>query len=299
MLFTGVCTALGWAGMIGFVLSGEGGPPNRTRNFVEYMTSNSLLIGAEVDKIIAILLATSVLALAISRTRRLMDRAVTESAAARDLSRFLDPGVAARIRTSETVRAGEGDVRDVAILMLDLRGFSRLATVLEPGEVMTALQDYQARFCPLITAHGGSIDKFLGDGILASFGAVSPSPTAAADALRAADDAIAATEAWRAARIAAGARPIDVGLAVASGRVVFGAVGDGDRLEFTVIGEAVNLAAKLEKHNKTEGVSALTDDKTWQRALAQGYAGPAGREHRAGRRVEGVGEPVDIVVLAA
>ena len=300
VLFTGLTAIAGWICLILYAVGGRGGPANPTDDFVEYMTSNALLVHAEVDKIIAILLTTLVLALAISRARHLLVQAVSEGAAAQDLSRFFDPGVAARIRGAEmSIRAGEGELRDVAILTVDLGGFTRLATELQPDEVMKVLQDYQHRVCPLIVAAGGSIDKFLGDGILASFGAVKPSVTAAADALRAAEAVMAAAAAWAAERRAAGLPPLDIGLAASSGRVVFGAVGDGERLEFTVIGDAVNFAAKLEKHNKVEGTRALTDGATYALAERQGYRPAAPHERRPGRQVAGVTESVDIVVLSA
>ncbi|QQS10652.1 MAG: adenylate/guanylate cyclase domain-containing protein [Rhodospirillales bacterium] len=299
VLFAGAAGAAGWAAMLWYALSGHGGPPNRTRNFIEYVTSNATLVGAEIDKIIAILLVTAILALAITRARRLLIRATTESAAAMDLSRFLDPAVARRIRGSEVrIAPGSGEARDVTILTTDLRGFTRLSSDLSPDEVMRLLNDYQARICPAIQAAGGSIDKFLGDGILASFGAATPGGTYAADALRAADAVTAAVDAWNAERSAAGLPAVRVGMALASGRVLFGAVGDGDRLEYTVIGDAVNLAAKLEKHTKAENVRALCDVATWDGAAAQGYAAPGGRERRAARTVAGVAAPVDLIVLS-
>ena len=86
-------------------------------------------------------------------------------------------------------------------------------------------------------------------------------------------------------------------LASPVGAVVFGAVGDPTRLEYTVIGDAVNLAAKLEKHTKVEGRRALTTADALARALAQGYAAPAGLETRAARTVEGVDTPLDLVVM--
>lgn len=300
VLFTGLTAIAGWIALILYALDGRGGPANPTDDFVEYMTSNAFLVHAEADKIIAILLTTLVLALAIARARHLLVQAVSESAAAQDLSRFFDPGVAARIRgAAMSIKAGEGELRDVAILTADLRGFTRLSMELPPDEVMKVLQDYQGRVCPLIAASGGSIDKFLGDGILASFGAVMPSATAVADALRAADAVMAAAAGWREQRRAAGLPPLEIGLAVASGRVVFGAVGDGERLEFTVIGDAVNLAAKLEKHNKEEGTRALTDGETYALAERQGYRAAAAPERRPNRKVGGVADSVDIVVLAA
>jgi adenylate cyclase len=271
-----------------------------TDDFVEYLTSNVVLFHAEVDKVIAIALTTIVLALAISRARHLLVRAVSEGAAAADLSRFFDPEVAQRIRGAATaIKAGEGELRDVAILTVDLRGFTRLSTELPPDDVMKVLQDYQGRICPRIVGNGGSIDKFLGDGILASFGAVTPSTTPAADALRAADAVLEAAEQWARDRQTAGLAPLALGMALSAGRVVFGAVGDGERLEFTVIGDAVNFTAKLEKHNKEEGTRALTDARTYALAEEQGYNPPEARERRSGRKVAGVAEPIDIVVLSA
>jgi adenylate cyclase len=301
VVFTGLAAAAGWVFLVLYVMSGYGGPANpMTDDFVEYMTSNTLLLHAEIDKIIAILLTTTVLAVAIARARHLLVRAVSEGAAARDLSRFFDPGVAARIRTAAmAVKAGEGELRDATILTVDLRGFTRLSTELPPDDVMKLLQDYQARICPQIVGHGGSIDKFLGDGILASFGAVAPSPTAAADAFRAADAILDAADRWNGERRAMQQMPLSIGLALSSGRVVFGAVGDGERLEFTVIGDAVNFTSKLEKHNKIENSRALTDAKTYALAERQGYVSHVTRERRSARHVAGMADPVDIVVLAA
>jgi adenylate cyclase len=300
VLFAGAMGILGWMLLLLIALSGIGGPPERTHDFVEYMTSNATLVGAEVDKMVAIALVTLILALAISRARRLLVRATAERTAALDLSRFLAPEVADRIRRSEMrIAAGEGDLRDVTILTTDLRGFTRLSTTMDPGAVMKVLQEYQGRVCPVIRAAGGSIDKFLGDGVLASFGAARPSATHAADALRAADAVTAAVEAWNAERAARGLPVMRVGMALASGRVVFGAVGDGDRLEYTVIGDAVNLAAKLEKHTKAEEVRALCDARTYDLACRQGYAPPTPRERRPARTVGGVADPLEIVILAA
>ena len=128
VIFAGLTAAAGWLALIFYALSGRGGPPNETTDFVEYMTSNAFLIQAEVEKLLAILLTTAVLAIAISRARHLLVQSVSEGAAARDLARFFDPGVADRIRSAAmSIKAGEGELRDVAILTVDLRGFTRLA----------------------------------------------------------------------------------------------------------------------------------------------------------------------------
>jgi adenylate cyclase len=90
---------------------------------------------------------------------------------------------------------------------------------------------------------------------------------------------------------------LEVAIAIASGEVVHGVIGAEDRLEFTVIGDAVNLAAKLEKHAKVEHARALATRSAYDRARAQGDMTPALRAV-TGARVEGVNEPIDLVVLA-
>jgi adenylate cyclase len=89
-----------------------------------------------------------------------------------------------------------------------------------------------------------------------------------------------------------------VGAAIATGPVMFGAIGDESRLEYTVIGDPVNLAAKLEKHTKVERVRALCPIDCWRLALAQGYAPRSSPEPRPRSRVDGVDAPLDLVVLA-
>ena len=69
------------------------------------------------------------------------------------------------------VTAGTGKTRDAAILMVDIRGFTHLATIVEPDDLVCLLADYQSRIVPIIQHHGGAIDKFMGDGIMATFGA--------------------------------------------------------------------------------------------------------------------------------
>lgn len=299
VIVSGVAAALGWAVLAAYAVFNPGGEGMVTRDYVEYMTSNSILIGAEVDKIISILVVTVILAAAMTRARRLVVRSAAEGEAARDLARFFSPEIARQITASDqAVKAGSGEARRAAVLYFDIRGFTRFSLTVPPGETIAMLTSYQHALVPVIQAHGGAIDKFMGDGIMATFGAALPSETAAADALRAVDAALEAAEAWSARRAAEGRPRLRVNAAVAYGSIIFGAVGDEHRLEYTVIGDPVNQAAKLEKANKHEGVDALTDRGTFEAALAQGYepAGPV--EHRPGSALEGFDEPVDLVVLA-
>lgn len=298
VLLAGATAAAGWLGLVVYAAAADPAGMPTTRDFVTYMTQARILWGAEIDKIVAIVAVSVIMGWALMRARVVLVQAVTEGEAAQDLKRFFSADVALQITgADERIRPGQGEIRDAATMFIDLRGFTKLARGLDANGLVALLAEYQARMVPVIQRHEGSIDKFLGDGILASFGAARPSPHFAADALRAVDALLAEAAAWRLARAAAGLPAPHVGVAVASGPVLFGAVGDDSRLEYTVIGDAVNLAAKLEKHTKAEKVSGLTTAECYTLACAQGYAPTAPKEARPGARVDGVAEPVDLVVM--
>jgi adenylate cyclase len=298
VMLAGLSASAGWLVLVAYAVLAEGGA-TITHDFATYAMSYEILLGAEFDKVVSLLMVTFILAIALVRARKLLFRAVTDQLAAAELSRFFAPEVAGRIRESAiALEPGQAELREAAILMVDLRGFTPLTRALAPAEVMALLSEYQSRVVAAVTGHGGSIDKFMGDGILASFGATRPSARAAADALHALEDLLAATARWAEERQAAGLAAPRVGAAIATGPVMFGTIGDHSRLEYTVIGDPVNLAAKLEKHTKAERVPALCTDAAYRQALAQGYRPTAPAEERPQRRVAGVDVPLDLVVLA-
>ena len=295
VVLSGASAALGWLLLLAYAL--QAAPANPvTWDYVTSLRSTQIHYGGELDKLLAIVVVTAVLALALARARKLLEKAVSGRQAIADLSLFFDDSVARRITGSEAeVMAGQGELRQAAILFLDMRGFTEAATRLSPDDLIKLLGEYQALAVPIVQAHGGSIDKFMGDGILASFGAVTPAPDYAAQALAAVDDIMRAADEWRARRHTAGLVAPGVGAGLASGEVVFGIIGQGKRLEYTVIGDAVNLAAKLEKHNKAERSRGLTTRLTYELARAQGYGEV--KPLLPGRQVAGVAQPVDLAVL--
>ncbi|HHI82913.1 MAG TPA: adenylate/guanylate cyclase domain-containing protein [Rhizobiales bacterium] len=297
VIAAGLVAATGWILLTAYVVFSDPQNSMITRDYVHYMTSNSVLIGAEVDKVLSILFVTGILALAISRARKLLVKAVIEGAAAHDLSRFFDQSVAEKIRSSDhAIKPGEGIRREAAILYVDIRGFTRMAATMPASDAVCLLTGYQNRLVPVIQKHNGSIDKFLGDGIMASFGAVSESRTSAADALKAVDDIVAQTETWYDDRELSAIAGPKVNMAVAAGPVIFGVLGSGNRLEYTTVGDAVNRAAKLEKYNKKIPSRALTDLATFQAARRQGYNKPSdNRQLKCD--IESVGEELDLVIL--
>jgi adenylate cyclase len=292
--WAGLLTAAGWLLLV--IGAASSAPSLITDDARAYLGGSGILFAAEADKIAGLLGLTMVLTLALARARATLARAVAGASAQAELGRFFAPSVAARIVESERALVpGAGELRPAAIAMFDLRGYSLAARQLDPHALLALLGEFHALVLPIVRARGGSVDKFLGDGILVSFGAVEPSPTYAADALHAVRDAVLAGARWSEKRKAQGKVAPSVGAAVAEGEVLVGAIGVDDRLEFTVIGDAVNTAAKLEKHNKAEAVRALASGDAYALARAQGFA--IDLELRASRTVPGLDTPMDLAVL--
>ena len=295
VLAAGMASAIGWVLLttIAVITSPDG---SVTRSFTEYITSSRILIGAEFDKVFAMLAVTALLMLGARRAQTTLVAAVREGTAAKEIGRFLSKGVADQIARSGTmIEAGAAADREAAILMLDIRGFTPFAARVPAKEVVRILTNFHARVIPIVRANGGVIDKFLGDGVMATFGGTDASATATADAVRALDQILEAARAWEKTLPDLGvSERLIVNAAVASGPIVFATLGDRDRLEYTVIGEAVNLAAKLEKHNKSEMTRALVPAATIAVAASQGYAPIKPFRRINAAKVSGVPEAIDL-----
>jgi adenylate cyclase len=143
-----------------------------------------------------------------------------------------------------------GERREVTVLFCDVRGFTPMSERLSPEEVVLLLNDFYTLMIETTFKHDGTLDKFLGDAVMAIFGA----PIAHPDhSLRAVRTALAMQEGiieLNARRQTEGKEPITVGIGVSAGAAVAGTVGTADRMEYTVIGDTVNLAARLESSAK-------------------------------------------------
>ena len=168
---------------------------------------------------------------------------------ARDLlSTYVGPNTGERI-FSGAVKRGDGEVIHSVLWYCDLRGFTALSESEPLDEVIALLDDFFDRMAEPVVARGGEILKFIGDAMLAIFpcAASAGAVCAACDqAVAAAEAAIAGVEALSRARTAEGKAPVHCGVAVHVGEVMYGNVGAADRLDFTVIGPAVNLVSRLD-----------------------------------------------------
>lgn len=193
---------------------------------------------------------------------RLVRRAMQAEAGRGVLHRFLPRELVDAAFRAPTRAIGEPRAVEATVLVSDLRGFTSYAETLQPAEVLAFLNEFQGTLAAVVGAHGGTVDKFMGDGMLAVFGAHSPLPDHARRALEAAEGIRAAVAELNHSRAA----PLRIGIGVHSGPVVAGFLGQGARLELTVIGDAVNTAARLEALTKEKGADVLVSGETTARA---------------------------------
>lgn len=159
------------------------------------------------------------------------------------------------------------------------------------------LSEYQGRIVPILQQNGAIIDKFMGDGIMATLVKDDDAHAINRIAVEAAEAILSESETWSdVPLLRTSSGPVQIGIGIASGDVSFGAVGQGDRLEMTVIGAPVNLAAKLEKHNKELNSRCIVQASVWEFAQAEGYSGNLSANNKAAH-IEGIAEAQKISVL--
>lgn len=158
-----------------------------------------------------------------------------------------------------------GEEREVTILFADIRNFTSLAERLQPNEVVNLLNDYFAQMVDVITRNSGTLNKFMGDGMLAIFGAPVSYGNNAERAVKTALAMVDRLEQFNGRQREQGKTELKIGIGISSGCVVVGHIGSIERMEYTAIGDAVNVAARLDTLNKELGTTILICHDTYQR----------------------------------
>jgi len=259
ILLTGLAAILGWVGMVAYVVFSDYSNPMITRDYIQYLTSNAVLIGAEVDKILSMGVVTVVLTIAAFRAQRNLDMAVLDHMATEDLSRFVSREVADRITSADqAIQPGDGEARIGSIIFADIEGFSTVSEKLSPQELARVLNEYFEAMSEVIDRHGGVITQFQGDMMLITFNAVTTDVEHSKSAVLTAlgIQAVASTKVYQ------NGIKLPTRCGVNTGEIIVGAIGSKDRLSFTVHGDQVNVAARLEPLNKQYGTYILIGENT-------------------------------------
>ena len=219
-----------------------------------------------------------------------MSTGLAERDRVRDLlDKNVSPEVAAQLLRDGAVLGGEE--REVTVLFSDLRGFTRLSEPLPPREVLNLLNRYFDRMSRVVEAHHGVVDKYIGDAIMALFGAPVSSDQAAEDAVRAALGMVAALADLNAELAAEGLPPLAIGIGINTSRIIAGNLGSTRRLNYSVVGDGVNVAARLQDLTRTPEFKAtvLVSGTTLRAAAGPFQSRPLGT-----LPVRGRSEPVEM-----
>jgi len=183
------------------------------------------------------------------------------------------------------------------VLFADVRGFTRISESIGAARTMAFLQGFHERVTRVTFEHGGTLEKYIGDAVMATFGTPSSGPDDASRALRCALALAAETSRWSAERVARGELPVEIGIGAHYGEAVVGSIGDGQRLDYLVIGDTVNVTSRLERLTRELDAQIVVTDELVTRVRAEGMAAD-GLLHRFALRgevrVAGRNQPVTV-----
>jgi adenylate cyclase len=251
----GIWAAVIWMmGVGGVVLFGATYPElsDRMRQAVadyprilEAVDPNSVNFTNRVQEITVFIIVAGILGLKSRRASQLLMRQADLAAERANLSRYFAPSMVEELAHRNEPMGGVRS-QEVAVLFADIVGFTRYAEAHTPEDVISLLREFHAALEEVVFSHGGTLDKYMGDGLMASFGTPTPSPDDAANAISAAFAMQESIARLNAERTGKGLQPIRLSVGVHYGPVILGDIGNARRMEFAMLGDTVNVASRLE-----------------------------------------------------
>ena len=253
MWLAGISAGLSWTAGVVWLVTLPGSltrwdhAPNLTpeQHYMEHLHPLFVDTNLWLQDLIVLLLMSGILALVVRRSRQLVIRQAEVTRQRASLSRYFSPNVLDEVMDSAgpltTVRK-----YDVAILFADIVGFTHLCETIPPENIMDLLRNYHSRLEAEVFRFGGTLDKFIGDAVMASFGAPRPGSQDATQSLQCAQAMLRTMADWNAERELAGEVPIRIGIGIHYGPAVMGDVGSERCAAFAVIGDTTNTTSRLQ-----------------------------------------------------
>ncbi len=326
VLWSGVSMALWWAGALALSVRSPGvvtefdlpaaAEMSRLAFIERAQQSDFIEVLRRLQEVLIAVLVAVIASFAVARSRQLVLESVRSERARENLARYFSPDVAAELASDEH-DLGAARRQHAAVLFADIVGFTRLSESLGPEGTIALLREWHGRLGDIVFRNGGTLDKYIGDGLMATFGTPHVGANDATRALEAALEMAAAARQAGSARHpgatrspgAAGAPPdasdppdaspvVRIGIGLHYGPVVLGDIGNERRLEFAVLGDTVNVASRLEGLTRELEAGLVASGDLVARVREEG--GPAGRLVSLGERsLRGRAEPVEVFVPGA
>lgn len=252
-LYLGALAALTWAIGVGWVIYHPGTviPATNlyslpmTERLNLYLNPNFVDTFAQATNVLVVLIIGAIMALVVFRSRHLSEDYVKAERARANLARHFSPNVVDQLATDDEPF---GPVRrqDIAVLFADIVGFTHYSEDHPAEAVFELLRQFHRRMEQVVFDHHGTVDNYIGDCIMATFGVPQASHDDATRAIQCAEAMVAALEDWNVQRVSRGYPPLDVRIGAQYGAVVIGAVGSERNLSFAVVGDTVNVASRLQ-----------------------------------------------------
>ena len=268
------------------------GPDLRMFSVIDPQAIN---LGGRVQDIVVFLIVAFTLAVAVRRSNRLLISHAGIERERTNLARYFSPNVVAELSGNDEPLK-QVRTQDVAVLFADIVGFTRYAEGRSPTEVIGTLREFHERMEREVFRHHGTLDKYLGDGLMATFGTPFTGERDAGNALLCAQAMIGSIDDLNRARHDRGQSSIQLSVGLHYGQVVLGDIGL-NRLEFAVIGTTVNVASRLESLTREFGCSLVASDDLVQRARAETASSNIALMPLVAKpalKVRGLEQPVDI-----
>ncbi len=209
-------------------------------------------LGIRLQEVMVLLITAGLLALAVQRARAIALRQANLAGERTNLARYF-PRKTVDMLAAKKATFSRPREHDAAVLFADLVSFTSWAETRSPRRTIAILREVHNLMAEVIFKHEGTLDKFIGDGMMATFGTPEPSKRDAINALSAAVDMVHAFESWRRSSDDDDIRELKLAIGVHYGPIVLGDIGNSSRMEFAVLGDTVNVAARLEKANREIG----------------------------------------------
>jgi adenylate cyclase len=261
VIWGGIAGSIAWAIVVAWISM----QPDTILTLPVDLTVNSVVLRASITTfvdldipirdIVVFLITAALLAAVVARSRDAVRRQASLERERGNLARYFPPATVDRLARQDAALAQVRE-QDIAVLFADLVGFTNWAERHAPHEVIGLLREVHARLEEEVFRHHGTLDKFIGDGLMATFGTPDPGPRDAVNAISCLKSIVTDFDAWNERRKTRNKAPIQIAVGLHYGPVVVGNIGTDRRLEFAVLGDTVNVASRLEALTRELRVAA-------------------------------------------